>query len=219
MLQAGTQTTAGHWRDFAEGLSLIGGSRALLTVLLAWNVGMLANAGVNVAEVKLAKVSFDAGDFGYGLLLASAGCGRAREPARRLGRAPGPAGVYGAGLRSDGDRHRRGRAVAERLGGGACVAVSGAGNGIAVVCNALFVQRGAPDRIRGRVFTVLMSSNYAVLVLGMLAAGPLTDEYGARWVWGVSACLLALAALVGYALARGIDEERAGRGAATVDAA
>ena len=58
--------------------------------------------------------------------------------------------------------------------------------------------------LRGRVFTVLMSSNYAVLGLGMVLAGPLTNEFGARWVWGVSACLSALAALVGYGLARGI---------------
>jgi MFS family permease len=87
-----------------------------------------------------------------------------------------------------------------------CVVVSGAGNGIAVVCNALLVQRGAPDHLRGRVFTVLMSSNYAVLGLGMVAAGPLTDELGARWVWGMSACLVAFAAFVGYALARGIPE-------------
>ena len=94
-----------------------------------------------------------------------------------------------------------------------CVVISGLGNGVAVVCNALLVQRGAPDRLRGRVFTVLMSSNYAVLGLGMAVAGPLTDEFGARWVWGVSACLAAFAALVGYLLARGIREERVDRGA------
>src|SRR5207237_122594 len=89
-----------------------------------------------------------------------------------------------------------------------CVVVSGVGNGIAVVCNALLVQRGAPDRLRGRVFTVLMSSNYAVLGLGMVVAGLLTNEFGARWVWGGSACLAALAALVGFSLARGIREVR-----------
>ena len=36
---------------------------------------MLANAGVNVAEVVLAKEVFDAGDFGYGLLVAATGLG------------------------------------------------------------------------------------------------------------------------------------------------
>src|SRR5207342_3259268 len=90
----------------------------------------------------------------------------------------------------------------------ACVVVSGVGNGIAVVCNALFVQRGAPDAMRGRVFTVLMSSNYLILGLGMLVAGPLLNEFGARWVWGVSAGLVAAAGIVGYGMARGIRNVR-----------
>ena len=75
LLQVAQASTEGHWRDIAAGLRLIGSSRALLTVLIAWNVGMLGNAGVNVGEVVLAKVSFNAGDFGYGLLLATAGFG------------------------------------------------------------------------------------------------------------------------------------------------
>ena len=41
------------------------------------------------------------------------------------------------------------------------VVIASLGNGAAVVCNALFVQRGAPDELRGRAFTVIMSSNYA----------------------------------------------------------
>ena len=204
LLQVAQDATQGHWRDVAEGLKLIRGSRALLTVLVAWNVGMLGNAGVNVAEIALAKVSFDAGDFGYGLMLASAGFGLVFGSLsvgtwiehREI------AGVYGAGfaLMAIGIGAA---AVAPNVWiAAACVVLSGVGNGIAIVCNALLVQRGAPDRLRGRVFTVLMSSNYLVLGLGMLAAGPLTDEFGARWVWGVSACLSALAALVGYAMAR-----------------
>jgi MFS family permease len=206
MFQLAHATSEGHLHDIAAGLRLIFGSRALLTVLIAWNVGMIGTAGVNVAEVVLAKVSFSAGDFGYGLLLASAGFGLvvgslavgAWIEHREL------AFVYGAGF------------VLMAVGIGAaaaspnvwvaaiCVIVSGVGNGIAVVCNALFVQRGAPDEMRGRVFTVLMSTNYAVLGLGMIAAGPLTDEFGARWVWGVSACLAGAAGIVGYAMARGI---------------
>ena len=210
MLQVAQATTEGHLHDIAAGLRIIVRSRALLTVLIAWNVGMLGTAGVNVAEVVLAKVSFDAGDFGYGLLLASAGFGLvvgslavgAWIEHREL------AFVYGAGF----------GLLALGVGAAAvsptvwvaaaCVIVSGVGNGIAVVCNALFVQRGAPDQMRGRVFTVLMSSNYAVLGLGMVAAGPLINEFGARWVWGVSACLVAAAGIVGYGMARGIRDVR-----------
>jgi DHA3 family macrolide efflux protein-like MFS transporter len=210
LLQVAQATTEGHWRDVAEGLALIRGSRALLTVLIAWNVSMLGNAGVNVAEVALAKVSFHAGDFGFGLMLASAGFGL----------------VFGSlGVGSLVERRQLARVYVTGLGmmaigigaaaaapnvwiAAGCVVISGAGNGIALVCNALLVQRGAPDRLRGRVFTVLMSSNYAVLGLGMAAAGPLTDQVGARWVWGGSACLAAFAAFVGYTLARRLPNVR-----------
>ncbi len=208
LLQVAQAGTEGHWRDVAEGLKLIRSSRALLTVLIVWNVSMLGNAGVNVAEVALAKVSFDAGDFGFGLMLASAGLGvvfgslkaGSLVDRRELARVY----VTGLGMMAIGIGAA---AVAPNVWVAAvCVILSGAGNGIALVCNALLVQRGAPDRLRGRVFTVLMSSNYAVLGLGMAIAGPLTDEFGARWVWAASACLTAVAALVGYTLARGIPD-------------
>ena len=209
LLQTARSTTAGHWRDLREGFALIGGSRALLTVLLAWNVGMLGNAFVNVAEVKLAKVSFDAGDFGFGLLVGSAGLGvvLGSLSAGSWVERRGAAGVYGFGLSLMAIGIAAAALAPNVWVAAPAVAVSGAGNGIALVCNLLFVQRGAPDRLRGRVFTVLMSSNYAVFLVGMLFAGPLTDEYGARWVWGGAATFAAMAALVGFALARGIDEE------------
>lgn len=210
LLQAARAATAGHWRDLVEGFSLLRGSRALLTVLAAWNIGMLGNAGVNVAEVKLAKVSFEAGDFGFGLLVASAGLGVALGSlyagawVERRGTAP----VYGAGLALMAIGIAAAAVSPHVWAAAPAVAVSGAGNGIALVCNALFVQRGAPDRLRGRVFTTLMSSNYAVFLVGMVAAGFLTNEFGARWVWGGSACITAIAAIIGFTLARGIREER-----------
>ena len=80
------------------------------------------------------------------------------------------------------------------------VILASLGNGAAVVCNALLVQRGAPDELRGRVFTVIMCSNYALLGLGMVAAGALTDAIGARWVWGgAAAAYLARARCAAFA--------------------
>jgi MFS family permease len=63
------------------------------------------------------------------------------------------------------------------------------------------VQRGAPDAIRGRVFTVIMSVNYAFYGLGFVIAGPLTDSVGPRWVFGGVGVVVACASLVAYALA------------------
>jgi MFS family permease len=56
--------------------------------------------------------------------------------------------------------------------------------------------------MRGRAFAVLMSSNVAMLTLGILVAGRLTDVYGPRWVWGAAALFSAVAAVVGFLLAR-----------------
>jgi DHA3 family macrolide efflux protein-like MFS transporter len=206
MLQSVQSLSKGHLRDIAAGLRLIRRSRALLTVLVVWNMVMVANAGINVAEVVLAKVSFHSGDFGFGLLVAAAGLGLAigsflagpllerRRPGEMYG---GSIALMALGF--------GGAAIAPNVWVAAfCVVVSGVGNGAAVVCNALFVQRGAPDELRGRVFTVLMSSTYVLLGLGMAVAGPLTNAVGPRWVWGAAAAITAVAAGTGLALARGI---------------
>jgi MFS family permease len=90
-----------------------------------------------------------------------------------------------------------------------CVAVTGLGNGAVVVYNSLLVQRGAPDSLRGRAFTVLMSAYFALVGLGMIVAGPIVDSVGARWAYAGAGAVGAIAAAAGLALARGVREERA----------
>jgi MFS family permease len=199
----------GRWRDISEGLLLAVRSRALLTVLVAWSIVMLANAGINVAEVVLAKDVFSSGDLGYGVLVAATGLGLVVGSlvggswiAQR-----GLAVPYGVsiGLMALGFGAA---AVAPNVWVAALVVIAaGAGNGVAVITNALLVQRGAPDRLRGRAFTVVMSVGYTVLGLGMVVAGPLTNAIGARAVWGISAGLAALGAFAGYVLVRGVSPE------------
>jgi MFS family permease len=210
MLQSVTAEGRGYWRDLADGFALIRRSRALLTILAAWNVVMLATAGANVSEVVLAKEAFGAGDFGYGLLVGTTGVGLAAGSlvAGSFLENRSLSGVYGSSIALVA-LGMVAAAVSPNVWVAAiCVAVVGAGNGAAVVCNALLVQRGAPDELRGRAFTVLMSSNYVVLGLGMLAAGPLTDALGPRAVWAVAGGLSAVAALVGLAMARGVSARR-----------
>ena len=173
-------------------------------MLIAWNVAMFSNAAVNVAEPRLIFRAFDAGTFGLGLMMGSAGIGLAFGAylAGQWIERRGLANVYGIslGLMAFGIGLA---AVSPNVWiAAACVVISGAGNGAAVVCNALLVQRGAPDALRGRAFAVLMSSNVAMLTLGILVAGRLTDVYGPRWVWGAVAIVSAVAAVVGFLLAR-----------------
>jgi len=204
VLQAGTAETHGHWRDLLEGFTFVLRRQALVTVLVVWSVFMLASAGINVAEVFLAKDTFDSGDFGYGLLVGATGLGLVlgslaagplldRHPLARV--YPGSLFLVALAVAAG--------AVAPNVWIAAgCVLVVGAANGAAVVCNALLVQRGSPDVLRGRVFTVLMSSSFGVLALGMVVSGPLTDAVGPRWVWAAAAALAALSATLALLMTR-----------------
>jgi MFS family permease len=206
LLQVTVGASEGHFRDLAEGFRVVRTSRALLTVLVAWTIVMVANGNVNVSEVALAKDSLDTGDFGFGLLMAGSGLGlmvgsligatwiERRTMAEAYGSALAVMAL-GVGL----------AAVSPNVWVAAVfVTLMGFGNGVAGVCNPVLVQRGAPDHVRGRAFTVIMSVNAAVLGLAMAGAGPLTDAVGARWVWGIAAAFNAVAAVFGWALARGI---------------
>jgi MFS family permease len=204
LLQATPAASRGHWLDLKDGFSLTIHSRALLTVLIAWNVAMFSNAAVNVAEPGLAFRAFDAGTFGLGLMMGCSGIGLAIGAylASSWIERRGLPNVYGAslGLMAVGIGLA---AMAPNVWvAAACVVISGAGNGAAVVCNALLVQRGAPDALRGRAFAVLMSSNVAMLTLGMIVAGHFTDIVGPRWIWAAAALAAALAGVVGFALSR-----------------
>src|SRR6185437_9245426 len=83
-----------------------------------------------------------------------------------------------------------------------CCVVGGIGDGVAIVCNALLVQTGARDEIRGRALTVLMSGTMLVQAIGTILAGALMPADGARWVWGAGGIVFLIAAVIGYVFAR-----------------
>jgi MFS family permease len=203
-LQGALAVSRGHLRDLRDGFARVVRTRSLLTVLVVWTIALGAIASTQTAQIFLAKDAFSAGDFGYGLIFGCLGLGLA-------------IGSFGAGTwverRSVGNVYAASiLLLAVGVAAAAvspnvwvslpCFVLAGIGNGTAVVCNSLLVQRGTEDEIRGRVFTVIMSVNYAVYGLGFLVAGPLTDSVGPRWVFGGVAIVLAFASLVAYALAR-----------------
>ena len=207
LLQSDRPIGRGHWSDLSEGYAVVRRSRQLLCVLIAWSIVMLANGGVNVAEVFLAKVSYSSGDFGFGLLWAGSGVGLV---AGGLAAATLIAGglarayvrlllVFAVGI--------AGAAAAPNVWvGAASMAVAGFGNGGAVVANITLVQRSTPDQVRGRAFTMLMSANYVVLAFAFVLSGPLTDSLGPRWVYAGSATAILVAAAVAWRLTRGVEE-------------
>jgi MFS family permease len=215
-LRSEESLTRGHWRDVADGIRLVLTSAPLRTVLIVWNFALIGSAAINVAEVFFAKETLDAGNTGFGILVAASGVGLA------VGSYLAPPALGKVGLR----RHYAGSIALMGVGSaGAALSpaiwvavpfVVGAavGNGAAIIANALLVQRGAPDRYRGRALATIMSSNYAFLGLAMAGAGVLTDLFGARLVWlgaGVVYLLVALLALAltGWLPVRRSDEDEA----------
>lgn len=206
-LQAAVAESRGHWRDLAEGFAIVLRSRALLAVFCAWNLVMLSNAGINVSEIVLVKDVFNGGNVGLGLLFAASGAGLLAGSlfAAMWLEVRGMLFVYTGSLALMGFGALTAAVSPNVWVALPCMALGGAGNGAAVVYNSLLVQRGAPDRLRGRAFTVIMSSNFALLGLGMIAAGPLTDAFGGRWIFGGAAGCAAVGALVGHMLLRTVS--------------
>ena len=205
--------TRGHWHDLADGFRVVRRSRALLTVFVVWNIVFVGTAAVNVAEVVVAKVSLDSGNVGFGILVGASGLGLTlgslwasaaldRVGMRRL--YAGSIAVMGLFFFA--------AAVSPTVWvAAAFVVVAAAGNGCALVCNALLVQRGAPDRVRGRAFTIIMSSNYALSGLAMAAAGPLTDEFGGRWMWAGAGIIFLAGSAVAFTMARRLGPAEVGQ--------
>jgi MFS family permease len=203
-LRSEESLTRGHWRDVADGLRLVVTSAPLRTVLIVWNVVILASAAVNVAEVFFAIDTLDAGEVGFGVIVAASGVGLA------IGSYLAAPALGSVGLR----RHYAGSIALMGAGWGIAafansiwvavpfIVAGAAGNGAAIVCNQVLVQRGAPDRFRGRALATIMSSNYAVLGLAMAAAGLLTSVYGARWVWVMAGVVYFIAAGVALVMTR-----------------
>jgi dTMP kinase len=206
LLQSTAALTKGHWRDLADGLSAVTRSRALLTVLVVWTIGSLAVGIVNVAEIFLAKDTFHAGDLGYGLIFTAIGTGLVIGGfvAPLLDERVGVAKLYTLSLAVMGAGFVAAAVSPNVWVASVFAAIAGIGNGAAIVCNMVLVQRGASDALRGRAFTMIWSLNFVAIGVGMFAAGVIVDQVGARWAWGGAGGVLVVAAVAAYVLTRGV---------------
>jgi len=205
-LQTEKALTRGHWHDLGEGFVAVMRSRSMLAVLVAWGIASLAVGANNVSEIFLAKDAFAAGDFGYGLLFGSIGAGLvlgsfASAPVlNRLG----VARTYGGSLGAMALGYATTGASPNVWVAAVCCLVLGAGNGCAVACNALLVQRGTFDVVRGRALTFVMSATYVLVGVGSFAGGLALRSVGPRWIWEAAAVAALVAAFAGYAIASGL---------------
>jgi MFS family permease len=208
LLQSDKPISHGHWVDLGEGYHAVRSSRALMCVLVAWSTAAFFGGFMNVAEIFLAKRAYDAGDFGFGLLWTGTGLGMmigGLAASELIKRDLGAAYVRFLALFAIGIACA---AAAPNVWiGAAAMIVAGIGNGAAVVGNITFVQRGAPDRLRGRAFTLLMAVNYGALGASFIVAGPVTNAIGARWTYVVAAAGIGVASGLAWLFARGVEPE------------
>ena len=203
-LQSITAVTRGYVHDLFDGAAAVFRLRPLLTVFVAWNIAMVGIAAMNTAEVDLVKHDFGAGDFGYGLFMAATGAGvlvgafTARSVLDRLRFAS----AYALGFLM----LATGTVLVALLPpfalATALLVVAGAGNGLLLTANAMLVQQGATDDLRGRSFILIMSTNAIVLTVASIGAGVLADHAGARLVWALAALAIVIAGVAGWLLAR-----------------
>ena len=211
LLQAAVSVSRGHFRDLREGAAFVLQTRPLRAVLIAWTIAMVAIAAINTNEIFLARDSFDAGDWGYGLLFGATGVGLAigSLSGARVVELRSVGLVYGSAILVNALGFGLAAISPDVWVAAVCCVLGGIGNGAAVLCNTLLVQRGAPNEVRGRAFTVIMSVNYVAFGGGFVAGGLLHEAYGPRWVWGGGAIVMALAGGLASALARGVPSQRA----------
>ena len=211
LLQSERALSRGYWRDLGDGFRAALGSPSMRAVLVAWGIASLAAGLVNVSQVFLAKNTFSAGDFGFGLLYGAMGTGLvvgSLVGSTVLVRAGVPA-VYGASIGVMAVGYLA-TSVSPNVWVAAvfCV-VAGIGNGMAILCNALLVQRGTFDVMRGRALTFVMSATYALVGIGELGGGIAVHHTGPRWIWAAAGGALLVAAVAGSLLSRNLGGETA----------
>jgi dTMP kinase len=213
LLQSERALSRGHWRDLGDGFVATVRSPSMRAVLVGWGIASVAIGGCNVATIFIAKDTLHAGDWGYGLLYGALGLGLVLGSfcsAIVLARY-GVARVYGGGLLIMAVGALTVAVSPDIWVAAACSVILGVGDGVAVACNALLVQRGTFDVLRGRALTFVMSATYVCLALGLGVGGaflrPPVSPDVPRWLWGAAGGLMFVAAVAGSLLARKLAGE------------
>ncbi|HEU5214292.1 MAG TPA: MFS transporter [Gaiellaceae bacterium] len=211
LLQSERALSRGHWRDLRDGFGAALRSPSMRAVLVAWGIASFALGASNVATIFLAKDTLSSGDVGYGLLYGATGVGLVLgsfSSAPLLGRY-GVARVYGGGLLLMAVGSLAVAVSPTVWVATVCIVVLGIGDGAAIACNALLVQRGTFDLLRGRALTFVMSVTYVLVGVGNAIGGLFLHRVGARWIWAASAGFLVVSAFAGWLMARDLGGETA----------
>jgi len=218
LLQSERALTRGYWRDLADGFVVTLRSRSMVAVVVAWGIASLGLGAANVSQIFLAKQTFSSGRLGYGFLSGAIGAGLVLGAffSSQLLERWGVAAAYGSGLTLMAFGLVTAAVSPNVWVAGLCCVALGIGNGTAVGCNALLVQRGTFDVMRGRALTFVMSATYLGVAAGEFVGGSFVHTGGGpeipRWEWGTAGAALGIAAIAGWAIARKLGGETAAAG-------
>jgi MFS family permease len=198
-LPTGELSEARWWTRFRAGLAYVRERAALRNLLIAQAAAFVFFALVIPIEVAFATETLDAGDFGYGLLLAAWGSGMVSGSIAfaALGRVPLPALIAFSTL-AIGLAYLA-IAVSPTLAVAcAASAVGGLGNGVQWVALVTEVQQLTQPAYQARVVSLLESAGSAMPGIGFLAGGVIAAILSPRASYAVAGAgvLVVLAAAV-----------------------
>jgi MFS family permease len=192
------ESREGFVKELQTSLSYLAAARVPLAIVVGAFLTILTINVTVPAEVFLAKVTFDAGDAGYGLLVGLWGGGMVVGSALaavlggRVGLLPLYfLSIFAAALALAGT----GVASAFTLALGA-LTVAGASNGIDNVTTDTILQKQVPDALLGRVFSVRFLGYSAGEALAYVAGGVIVDAVGPRSTYLLAGTATAAAGLL-----------------------
>jgi len=187
-----------------DGIVFLAREAVLAVVVGVSFVSLLFMTASAPAEVFFARDFLDAGDFGYGLLMASWMCGMAIGAlvvARRVGRASLALGalvaivVQSAGLAVP----TLWLVLAFAIG---FYFVGGVAHGTKNVLIRTLIHERVPDRLRGRTFAAYNGVRNGAELVALLGGGVLVSTIGARWTLLLAGAVPAAVGLLALAPAR-----------------
>jgi len=184
--------------ELRAGFRYLAGARVPLAIVVGAFLTMLAVTAMVPAEVFLAKVTFDAGDAGYGLLVGIWGGGMVLGSVfmATLGDRTAPIFLYFASIfASAAALTGTGLAPTFAFALGT-VAVAGVANGIDNIATDTILQKRVPDALLGRVFATRFLTYSAGEALAYPVGGLLVDAVGPRSTYLITGGAIAAAGLL-----------------------
>lgn len=208
---SGERGAEDEFHGIKAGFRFLRHDRVLRTLLLAWVVFISGMGMSMVADAPLA-VEFDAGAFGFGLLVTAWGGGTVLGSliARRMGEGREGVWLVNAGI------------VIAAMGIGiglspwfplivAFLVVFGVADGTTFVAETNLRQRRAPDAVRSRVTAAFMGMLHLMLALSYVAAAFVVPWIGPQATYAVGGVTAGLAVFVLIRMKRNLAHEEAAR--------